>query len=164
MSATEMAGVVMRVEGWAAGLRRWAQGRPLEARPEAERVPSLAVRPVKRPSCGGGWDRTMRPDARPGTGCRTRSGDPMLTADQISRYHRDGYLVVPRVIAPEQLARLRAATDELVARSAQVSDHDALFDLEPGHSAAQPRVRRLKNPDHAHPAFAEVPRHPGILA
>ena len=88
----------------------------------------------------------------------------MLSPRQIAQYHETGFIVVPGVLSASEIAALRAATDGLVARSAQVQAHDAMFDLEPGHSAAAPRVRRIKNPDLWDPAFAAVPRHPGILA
>ena len=49
-----------------------------------------------------------------------------------------------RIIGEDWLARLRAATDELVERSRKVTKSDAVFDLEPGHrperAAAAPGV------------------------
>ena len=68
----------------------------------------------------------------------------MLTSQQIETYRRDGYLVIPRLIEGEQLAELRALTDRVVAEARGVSANDDLYDLEPSHSAALPRVRRLK--------------------
>jgi phytanoyl-CoA hydroxylase len=68
----------------------------------------------------------------------------MLTSQQIDTYRRDGYLVIPRLIEGEQLAKLRALTDRIVAEARGVSANDDLYDLEPSHSAALPRVRRLK--------------------
>jgi len=68
----------------------------------------------------------------------------MLTTQQIEAYRRDGYLVIPRLIEGEQLAELRALTDLIVAEARGVSANDELYDLEPSHSAALPRVRRLK--------------------
>ena len=68
----------------------------------------------------------------------------MLTAQQIETYRRDGYLVIPRLIEGEQLTELRALTDRIVAEARGVSANDDLYDLEPSHSAALPRVRRLK--------------------
>jgi len=68
----------------------------------------------------------------------------MLTDQQIETYRRDGYLVIPRLIEGEQLAELRALTDRIVAEARGVSANDDLYDLEPSHSAALPRVRRLK--------------------
>jgi ectoine hydroxylase-related dioxygenase (phytanoyl-CoA dioxygenase family) len=68
----------------------------------------------------------------------------MLTAQQIDTYRRDGYLVIPRLIEGEQLAELRALTDRIVAEARGVAANDDLYDLEPSHSSALPRVRRLK--------------------
>jgi phytanoyl-CoA hydroxylase len=68
----------------------------------------------------------------------------MLTDTQIETYHRDGYLVIPRLIEGPQLAELRAQTDHIVAEARGVAANDELYDLEPSHTAALPRVRRLK--------------------
>jgi len=68
----------------------------------------------------------------------------MLTAQQIETYRRDGYIVIPRLIEGAQLAELRALTDRIVSEARGVSANDDLYDLEPSHSAALPRVRRLK--------------------
>ena len=68
----------------------------------------------------------------------------MLTTEQIEAYSRDGYLVIPRLIQGEQLAHLRALTDQIVAEAGGVAANDDLYDLEPSHSATLPRVRRLK--------------------
>ena len=68
----------------------------------------------------------------------------MLTALQIEAYRRDGYLVIPRLIEGEQLAELRALTDRIVSEARGVDASDELYDLEPGHSASLPKVRRLK--------------------
>src|SRR5258707_12976866 len=68
----------------------------------------------------------------------------MLSEQQIETYRRDGYLVIPRLIQGEQLSQLRALTDRIVAEARGVAANDELYDLEPSHSAALPRVRRLK--------------------
>src|SRR5260221_12401173 len=68
----------------------------------------------------------------------------MLTDPQVEAYRRDGYLVIPHLIEGEQLAELRVLTDRIVAEARGVSANDELYDLEPSHSAALPRVRRLK--------------------
>ncbi len=88
----------------------------------------------------------------------------MLTPQQIARYHTDGFIVVPGLIAPDTLVHLRMATDRIVAGAARVDTHDAVYDLEPGHTRASPRVRRIKNPERVDPAFAALACHPGIAA
>ena len=87
----------------------------------------------------------------------------MLTEDQIRAFWRDGYLAVENVLAAGELAALRRVTDEFVERSRAVAANDETFDLEPGHSAQAPRVRRIKHPVSKHPVFAKYARHDGIL-
>jgi ectoine hydroxylase-related dioxygenase (phytanoyl-CoA dioxygenase family) len=68
----------------------------------------------------------------------------MLSDQQIEAYRRDGYLVLPRLIEGRQLDELRRTADDIVAQASGVNANDDLYDLEPTHSAALPRVRRLK--------------------
>lgn len=89
----------------------------------------------------------------------------MLDHRQIEAYRRDGYLVIPRLIEGEQLAELRRLTDCILDAARGVAGNDDLYDLEPGHTASLPRVRRLK------PAifkrynfFRRLARDPGITS
>jgi len=88
----------------------------------------------------------------------------MLSRSDVQRYGRDGFIVVPNVLSVEEVAGLRSATDELVEQSRTVESDNEIFDLEPDHSAAQPRVRRIKTPDKWDERFAAVLRHTGIIA
>lgn len=88
----------------------------------------------------------------------------MLSAEQLTRYHEDGVLVVPGVVDSKTLSQLRDATQRILDGASQVDDHDAVYDLEPGHTRALPRVRRIKNPERVDPAFAALARHAGIAA
>jgi ectoine hydroxylase-related dioxygenase (phytanoyl-CoA dioxygenase family) len=88
----------------------------------------------------------------------------MLSPADIERYNRDGFVVVPDVLSQTEVEALRRATDGLVDKSRAVTDHDDCYDLEPGHSAAMPRVRRIKTPHQWDPAYAACVRHPGILS
>ena len=87
----------------------------------------------------------------------------MLTREQVDRYRNDGFITVEHVLDDGFVADLRCVTDEFVARSAQVTEHDDVYDLEPQHSAASPQVRRIKNPNRWHPVFQKALEHPGIL-
>ncbi len=79
----------------------------------------------------------------------TTTAQRYLTDEQIAGYHRDGYLVVPRLIDAERVAELRRVTDVFVERSRGIARSDAVFDVDPRHSATAPIVRRIKNPaDH----------------
>ncbi len=88
----------------------------------------------------------------------------MLSRADVERYERDGFIVVPDVLTGEEVAGLRQATDELVERSRGETRHTEVYDLEPGHSAAEPRVRRIKTPDKWDRRFAAIVRHPRVIA
>jgi ectoine hydroxylase-related dioxygenase (phytanoyl-CoA dioxygenase family) len=80
----------------------------------------------------------------------------MLTKDQIEAYGTDGYLLVENVLSARELATLRQVTDDLVAASHAVTEHNHIYDLEPTHTREAPRVRRIKEPHNVHPAFREI--------
>ncbi len=79
-----------------------------------------------------------------------------LTEDQVAAYRRDGYLALPGLIDRERIEALRAVTEEFVERSRAVTASDAVFDLDPRHTAAAPVVRRIKNPADNHPLYRWV--------
>lgn len=89
--------------------------------------------------------------------------DHPLSQNQVDAYRSNGFLTVDDVLTPDEIARLRAVTDEMVERSRGETAHTPIFDLEPGHSATQPRVRRIKNPAGVHEAYDRILRHPRIL-
>ena len=88
----------------------------------------------------------------------------MLSAAQREEYDRVGAIVVPHVLSPTEVTRLRKVTDELVEASRAITTHTDIYDLEDTHSPAQPRVRRIKTPHLVHAEYAALVRHPGILA
>ena len=87
----------------------------------------------------------------------------MLTQDQIDFYRENGYLGVEGVLTPAQVEELGRVTDEFVEKSRGIKDSDSVFDLEPGHTAAEPRLRRLKSPSAQHPVYDHTLRHPKVL-
>ena len=87
----------------------------------------------------------------------------MLDQKQIDFYHYAGYLGVPDVLSADEVEELRRTTDEFVANSREVSEHDDVYDLEPGHTADEPRVRRIKMPHLQHPSYDRAMRHPKIV-
>jgi hypothetical protein len=52
---------------------------------------------------------------------------------------------------------------ELVAGSAKTLEHTDVYDLEPGHTAENPRVRRIKTPHKVHKIFDEIVRSEPVL-
>ena len=87
----------------------------------------------------------------------------MLTQEQVEAYHARGYISVEGVFSDTEIEELRRVTDEFVERSRQVTENDEDFDLEPGHSAAAPRLRRLKHPEQLHPAYDRIFRDSRVL-
>ena len=87
----------------------------------------------------------------------------MLSAEQITFYHENGYLVLENVLSPDELTALQRVTDEFVERSRSVSAHNDIFDLERNHSPERPRLRRIKNPIFQHEVYAQTLVHKGIL-
>ena len=87
----------------------------------------------------------------------------MLTSKQIEFYHENGYLGVEGVLSADEVAELRRVTDEFVQLSASVTEHTAVFDLEPGHTPESPKLRRLKDPIEHHEVYRKCLHHPGIL-
>src|SRR2546423_7571822 len=84
----------------------------------------------------------------------------VLTREQREFYFDNGYLLVEAVVDDEWLGRLRAATEEMIDRSPALTRSDRIFDLSPGHTAHEPRLRRLTSPVDPHPehwAFASEP-------
>ena len=79
----------------------------------------------------------------------------VLTEHQREAYRRDGFLAVPGLVPGAWLDRLRAVTAEFVDRSRELTESTPLFDLDTGHSAAEPRLRRLSAPTDLHPTYWE---------
>ena len=88
----------------------------------------------------------------------------MIDQAAVARYHRDGFIVVEEVFSAAEIDAMRTALDRLVADASGVSGHDAVYDLEPGHTPARPRVRRIKTPTQVDPLYDRMIRHPKLLA
>jgi hypothetical protein len=85
-----------------------------------------------------------------------RSREPkVLTQAQRESYFENGYLLLERIVPEEWIERLRAVTDEMIERSRAVMESDAVWDLEKGHTAEAPRLRRLSSPNDQHPGYWE---------
>ena len=77
----------------------------------------------------------------------------MLTREQLSAYHDDGYLLLDSCVSSVLLAELNLVVDEFVEESRHHRETDRRFDLEPDHTPESPRLRRLVSPVDAHEAF-----------
>ena len=77
----------------------------------------------------------------------------VLSADQLDRYHANGYLLMEDAVPSDVLGRLRETfavwTEESRAHDApygETIDGRPRFDVEPGHSAERPGLRRVASP------------------
>jgi ectoine hydroxylase-related dioxygenase (phytanoyl-CoA dioxygenase family) len=87
----------------------------------------------------------------------------MISDKDVETYRRDGVIVVPEVLDGETLGQVRQVIAELVAGAAEVTEHTEIYDLEPGHTRENPRVRRIKTPHKVHPIFNEIVRSAPVI-
>jgi len=87
----------------------------------------------------------------------------LLTDRQVAEFWRDGVVTVPDAVNPTQLAALRADLDGWVEESrsheepwGETLDGRPRFDVQPGHSAARPALRRVAAPSEVSNAHYEV--------
>ncbi len=88
-----------------------------------------------------------------------------LTQRQQDDFWRDGFLVVQNAVSSEQLKNLRDVFETWVEESrnyaedfGETLDGRARFDLEPGHSADAPALRRVQSPEEISDIFLDVMR------
>ncbi len=77
----------------------------------------------------------------------------VLSADQRQFYAENGYLQLDSFIDDAWLSDLRAASDEFVELSREIQASNKVLDVEPNHSAENPRLRRLISPVDQHETF-----------
>ncbi|MEC9394336.1 MAG: phytanoyl-CoA dioxygenase family protein, partial [Actinomycetota bacterium] len=89
----------------------------------------------------------------------------VLSPEQVEQYRRDGYLLLEDALTPERLTGLRAEFSEWVEESrahdgpyGETFDHRPRFDVEPGHSAEAPALRRVASPIEVSDLFLDVMR------
>jgi ectoine hydroxylase-related dioxygenase (phytanoyl-CoA dioxygenase family) len=90
----------------------------------------------------------------------------VLSDRDVAFYREQGYLMVPEVLARDELATLRAVTDELLGRARFMTESDDVLELDRGHRPEAPRIRRIKAAARAHPFYRRVlslPRVQGVL-
>ncbi len=87
----------------------------------------------------------------------------VLTQAQQAQFWQDGVLVAEDAVSQEQLATLRNEFARWVEESKQHTEDYGMcldgrprFDLQPGHSAAQPGLRRIQSPEEVSDTFATI--------
>ncbi|SRR5258708_3419184 len=87
----------------------------------------------------------------------------MVTREQIERYRTDGLLVIDDVLSVDQIEHGGRIVDAFIEHSRDVASSNDVYDLEPGHSAARPMIRRLKSPVRLDPFFDQLIRSTPIV-
>src|SRR5258707_4884770 len=87
----------------------------------------------------------------------------MISEKDVQSYKRDGVIMVPDVLGADTLTQVRSVIAELVAGSAKTLEHTDVYDLEPGHTAENPRVRRIKTLHKVHALFNDIVRSAALL-
>ncbi len=88
----------------------------------------------------------------------------MLSASDVTFYRERGYLVVPDVLDAATLETVSREMARILEGARAVTRHTEMYDLEPGHRANDPRVRRVKTPHRFFPVFQQLMRHPRLVA
>lgn len=88
---------------------------------------------------------------------------PRLTSQEVEQFARDGCITIPGAVTPRQLAKMRGTFQAWVEESrnhgepfGEMMDGRPRFDLEPGHCAERPALRRIASPTELDPVFLEV--------
>ena len=76
-----------------------------------------------------------------------------LSESQREAYFTDGFVVLDSIVKDPWLKRLQELSAMFLDESRNVTQSNEAFDLGPGHSAAQPRMRRLRAAIDRHPDF-----------
>lgn len=89
-----------------------------------------------------------------------------LTEEQKDQFWREGVLVVEEAVTPEELDNMRTVFADWVEESREYEDDygetldgRARFDLEPGHTAEKPALRRIQSPEEVSDVYAGVMRN-----
>ena len=79
----------------------------------------------------------------------------ILSDEQRHFYFENGYLLIESIVSDEWIERLCRTTEEMLEKSREFTESDEVFDLEPGHTPENPRLRRLTSPNDHHPVYWE---------
>lgn len=83
------------------------------------------------------------------------SSTRVLSDQDKANYHEFGYLSIDSFLSQKWLSLLKATAQEFVELSRTVTRSGKVFDIEPKHTADEPRIRRLNSPVDNHAVFEE---------
>jgi ectoine hydroxylase-related dioxygenase (phytanoyl-CoA dioxygenase family) len=80
----------------------------------------------------------------------------ILSDAQLADYHRDGFVTLPDAFDKDLLARLVATTEQLFEQGRTLTAKTRHYDLEPSHTHANPRIRRISSPTELDDVYIEA--------
>ncbi len=86
-----------------------------------------------------------------------------LTQEELDRYDREGYLVIPDAVTQDRLKKIIAETERLCDVAYTVTAGTDMLDLDPSHTPETPRIRRIKSHHEHSDLFAEFVAEPFIM-
>ncbi|MBL8705938.1 MAG: hypothetical protein JNM30_13885, partial [Rhodospirillales bacterium] len=87
----------------------------------------------------------------------------MIANADVERYREKGYICVPSLLPPKELAEIVNTANEVMAGARELDRSDDVLDLDDTHTRAQPLVRRIKNPNQHHEVFQRLTANQRIL-
>lgn len=87
----------------------------------------------------------------------------LLSDKDLSRFRRDGYVVVPSLLGSSDLETINAAVEELAEQARQLGDQQKILEWEPEQVDGQHVPRRVYRPYDQHVAFRDLAEEPRIL-
>jgi ectoine hydroxylase-related dioxygenase (phytanoyl-CoA dioxygenase family) len=88
----------------------------------------------------------------------------VITERQVQSYRDNGYIVVEDVVPAATRDAMKAVIADLIGKASGLTTHNDVYDLEPSHTPANPRVRRIKKPTLVHPIFDQVVKSAPMVA
>ena len=88
----------------------------------------------------------------------------MIASKQVEFYKENGYIVVENVVDVATRDAMKAVIADLIAKAKGLTSHNEVYDLEPSHTPANPRVRRIKKPTQVHPVFDQLVKSPAMVS
>jgi ectoine hydroxylase-related dioxygenase (phytanoyl-CoA dioxygenase family) len=88
----------------------------------------------------------------------------VIAGKQLEFYRENGYIVVENVVDAATRQAMKAVIADLIGKAKGLTTHNDIYDLEPSHTPANPRVRRIKKPTQVHPVFDQLVKSAPMVA
>lgn len=119
---------------------------------------------VTFPNADTNASKSNQPIFNPATATNnTSTAGNLLSRQQVQQFYQRGYVVIEQAVDEERINALRHQLDQWIELSrlhqqnyGSLIDGRARFDLEPGHNADEPRLRRVTNPIDISDVYADT--------